>query len=366
MLLLAVGCGSNKPAGEPGSPAATGSSGTEDTGPVGDTDSGDAPPEDDTPGWSDNPEGPALTFFAADLPDSVRTGVDEGLAAAAAVWGRYGPLEYWVMGLDDDAAFALIDEHCAMRDAAGHHPFADCVEHHTEEGMDHNLIAYLRLGQMAVETDLPYGSMGRNGMRDWGIHLFSSSYPWGFGDVFDYVSPYDETKTVFHEYFHAVQHAHIESLNHRERDALLGPTWFVEGGAEYMATVATSKGWADGSLAMWDGSEPTPFAQQMRWKLDGGLQNRDENCPGMSIADIDYSDPCSYAAYELGAWGIAYLHSISSEDRLVDVFYPRLETVGWDAAFEEAFGLTPDQFYVDFEVFLTLSRGDQMAILPAL
>jgi hypothetical protein len=59
-------------------------------------------------------------------------------------------------------------------------------------------------------------------------------------------------------------------------------------------------------------------------------------------------------------------HYPSCDDRLVDVFYPRLEAVGWDAAFEEAFGLTPEQFYADFEVFLGLSRGEQMAILPPL
>jgi hypothetical protein len=86
----------------------------------------------------------------------------------------------------------------------------------------------------------------------------------------------------------------------------------------------------------------------------------------MALVDIDYSDPCSYAAYELGAWGIAYLHSMSSDDRLVDVFYPRLDAVGWESAFEEAFGMTSDQFYADFEVFLTLSRDEQLAILPPL
>ena len=228
------------------------------------------------------------------------------------------------------------------------------------------LAAYLRLGQEAVELGIPYGSMGRNGMREWGIHLFSSSYPWGFGDVFEGMSPYEETKTVFHEYFHAVQHAHIESLDHREREELMGPTWFAEGGAEYMAVYATAKGWSEGSLHTWAGSEPTPFTQQMRWKLDSGLENRDENCPGMALQDIDYSDPCSYAAYELGAWGIAYLHSISSDDRLVDVFYPRLNAVGWEAAFQEAFGLSSEQFYADFEVFLELPRSEQLAILPEL
>jgi len=62
---------------------------------------------------------PAQTFFASDLSQAVQDGVTQGLMHAANVWGNYGPLEYWVMGTDNDAGLALIETFCARRDARG-------------------------------------------------------------------------------------------------------------------------------------------------------------------------------------------------------------------------------------------------------
>ena len=192
---------------------------------------------------------------------------------AASVWGNYGPFEYWVMGTDDEAGLALIETFCERREARGDWDKASCLQHHTREDGEHNLLSYLKVGQEVIANDQPMGTAGRNGRRDWNIHLFASSYPFAFDRLFG-IAPEEETKTVFHEYFHAVQHAFIDSLDYQQRDELLGPTWFVEGGAEYMAQSYSEKLLNDGTIERSGVSYPR-FAERMEWKMLGGKEALD-------------------------------------------------------------------------------------------
>ena len=314
--------------------------------------------------WGEIHDQPPGTFFAADLSQAVRDGVDYGLVKASEAWGNYGPLEYWVLGTDTDAGLALITQFCERRDAQGHWDKASCMQHHTNENSDHNFMSYLEIGQQVIATGQPMGSMGLNGNRDWGIHFFTSSYPFGFDGIFEYIYPEEEIKTLFHEYFHAVQASNIYSTDYDVRDEMMGPTWFVEGGAEYMANFTTSKLWESGEMTMSAGSGFSTFSQRMEWKMIGGLESIEQYCPNKTIADITYQDECSYAAYELGAWAHAYLQNQTSEHQLLDVFYPSLNELGWEGAFVNAFGMSSADFYIDFEVFLDLSLEEQMQILP--
>ncbi|MBT6180106.1 MAG: hypothetical protein HOI23_22885 [Deltaproteobacteria bacterium] len=323
------------------------------------------PSDTDTPTqWGELSNNPAQTFFASDLSEAVRDGVNHGLQKAAEAWGNYGPLEYWVLGTESEAGLALITEFCERRESLGQWSLDQCMDHHTRADSDHNFMSYLALGQQVVAENTPMGSMGRNGNRDWGIHLFTSSYPFGFDGIFEGIIAEEEIKTLFHEYFHAVQHAHIFTMDYDTRDQLLGPTWFVEGGAEFMAEYTTAKLWAQGELFTTEGASFPTLRERMEWKLIGGKQNRDDNCPGKQLAEIDYGDACSYAAYELGAWGNAYLQHRAGEDALLQVFLPSVENLGWETAFEQAFGMSADSFYADFEVFLELPLQEQLAILP--
>ena len=59
--------------------------------------------------WGQIIEAPPALFFAADLSENVRHGLTNTLLAATAEWGNYGPLEYWVLGADREAASARDD-----------------------------------------------------------------------------------------------------------------------------------------------------------------------------------------------------------------------------------------------------------------
>ena len=64
----------------------------------------------------------------------------------------------------------------------------------------------------AIRSGVPTSAAWRNGKREWGIHLFSPSYPPGYGGLLE-VPFADDQKTAFHEYFHALQHAYIFTLD---------------------------------------------------------------------------------------------------------------------------------------------------------
>ena len=320
--------------------------------------------ENSVPGtWGQIIEAPPETFFAADLSDDVRNGVTHALLVATAEWGNYGPLEYWVLGTDRKAAKELAELFCERRSQLGQYDKSECFSHHTDTNSEHNFESYRKTGADAVARERTSTSMGRNGNRGWGIHLFASSYPLGFDKLFE-SSPGGEQKTVFHEYFHAVQHAHIQSRDHGERESLGGPIWFVEGGAEYMAQTTARKLWASGKLGRINNSALSSFEHSLENKMKNGKNMIGNNCPGVKLGDIAYGNDCETVAYDLGAWAIGYLLNIAGQTALLDTFYPNLNALGWEGAFQESFGMSSEDFYDEFNAFLEKPLSEQLAILP--
>lgn len=302
-------------------------------------------------------------FCAVDVPDLACTEVTRTLLIAMAEWGAYGPLEYWIQGLDEAAALDLIGVNCDRRAERGHRNRDDCLADHVER--DHGMLSYQRIGVGAIEAGRPRGNAGHNGGRQWNMHFFTSSLPWGFTDRFE-VSGASGQRTVLHEYFHAVQHAHLMTTDHelRYQGGALGPTWFGEGGAEWMAQATLDRLRTEGTMpeVNVEGRWEFVFEDKMRRKMTKGLDDI-ADCPGDQLHDWGY-DHCRTGAYDLGAWAHAWLSHRFGPDVLLDVLYPVLDAMGWDAAFEHAYGLTPAEFSDEFDGFLAWDLDDQMAILP--
>ena len=313
--------------------------------------------------WGQIIEAPPALFFAADLSENVRHGLTNTLLAATAEWGNYGPLEYWVLGADREAASALAEQLCKRRSDLGQWDEEDCLRHHTATHIDHGFESYRKVGADAVANQRAGGTMGWNGNRDWGIHFFTSSYPLGFDSLFG-ANPGGEQVTVFHEYFHAVQQAHIKTRDHNKREKLAGPMWFTEGGAEYMAQTTTRRLWSSGKLLLIDNSNLGSLERTFEHKLRNGKETIARACPGTNLGDITYSMECASAGYDLGCWAIAYLLHEQGQTALLDTFYPLLNELGWEVAFQETFGMSSEQFYIAFGRFLQLPLAEQLAILP--
>jgi hypothetical protein len=140
------------------------------------------------------------------------------------------------------------------------------------------------------------------------------------------------------------------------------PRWLEEGAAEFLALyLADENGWLS-------------FTERMEEALDGALDLR-TRVPNLTIADIaderqlervnDYCGLCfGVLQYETGQWATAWLASKTSVDEVFHGFFPRTYEHGIDRAFELSFGLSIDEFMVEFEDFLQLPRPQQLAILP--
>jgi hypothetical protein len=307
----------------------------------------------------------AEVFAASDVDPSVTRAVEESLTLATDMWGLYWPVEYWVLGLDADAGVALVAAFCERRDSRGDWDYDECMER--EAGSEqHAMIEYQQLAVEAFENNSPFSTAGRNGTAEWGIHRFASTLPWGLSGNFG-IPGAEDVKTVFHEYWHAVQHSFITTLDRDGRDAAMGPVWFVEGSAEFMAQYATGQLISQGTMPeVPEGDFTYTYEDGMRNKLFGINQELSGNCSGRTLTSIlDYSDECAGLGYDLGAWGVAYLVSQTAPDVLLNVFLPVVESLGFEEAFAQTFGQSLDEFDAEFMEFIVdSSESDRLAMLP--
>jgi hypothetical protein len=304
-------------------------------------------------------------FTADDLDESVGPTIEATLLAASEHWGLYWPVEYWVMGLDPDAGQALVEQYCQRRDEARQFAWSDCMARETGDE-ENSMISYQRQGAEALAKGQPLGTAGRNGDAGWGLHRFTSSIPWGLTGYFELPGE-GELKTVIHEYWHAVQHSFIQTLDRDRRKELMGPVWFVEGSAEYMAQIGRVALRAEDKLPeVPAGAGSFEFEEQMSGKLFSIGEALSGDCEGRVLTSItDYSDPCSNLGYDAGAWAIAYLLDETDDKTLLADFYPTLEKKGWQLAFEDFAGMSLAQFNEGFTKFIDKTTAERLAILPS-
>jgi hypothetical protein len=305
-------------------------------------------------------------FVASDVDDSVKEIIEQSLNLAADEWGLYWPVEYWVVGIDEQASKDLVNDFCQRRDSRGDQGYDDCSRR--QGGSEnHGIMSYHAITAEAAATGELRGEMGRNGAADWGVHWYASTLPWGLTDLFPGMNGEGEVETVFHEYWHAVQSSFISTLDWDARHELMGPVWFTEGSAEFMAKFLAEKLRSDGKMPkVLRMDNPHTYESQMSGKLFSIDEKMSGECSGTTLTSIvQYSDRCVGLGYELGAWGIAYLVSKTSDDVLLTDFHPVVEELGFEKAFEQTFGLTLLEFNDEFmDFFMSSTEGEKLAMLP--
>ena len=299
-------------------------------------------------------------FVAGDVSQKVEQAVRDALAAAVDVWGSSGRFEYWVLGTDRAAALELAEVFCTRRVARGDMSEGDCRRDSLDK--DHGFLHYQEIGANALATGRAHGSAGHNGGAEWGIHRMASSLPLGLAGLLG-ISAENEQITILHEYWHSVQHSFIQTKDHRRRRQLLGPVWFVEGSAVAMAELTAPKLWQAGKLSsekegsrLWENLEKR-MIKKMRF-----VQSKRQECS--NLLPTTYGGDCGKLAYDSGGWAIAYLLHKFGDDVLLKSFHPTVETLGWEGAFQRAFGQSSGQFLIEFERFIDLPLSEQVGILP--
>lgn len=303
-------------------------------------------------------------FVASDVDESVRDIAEASLNLAAAEWGLYWPVEYWILGFDEQAAEKLANDFCERRESRGDQRYDECFRRQGPGG--DGLMWYHSQNKQVRATGELKGDMGRNGAADWGIHWYASTLPWGLTDLYPGMNGESDIETFFHEYWHAVQASHISTLDWDTRHELMGPLWFVEGTAIFMAHFLAEKTRVDGTMPEVRRDWPYTYDFAMTDYLDRTDRHLKGPCaerPLISI--IEYDDQCNPYGKDLGTWGIAYLVSQTSHDVLLKDFLPIVEKFGFEGAFEEAFGLTLQEFNDEFmDFFMSTNKDQKLAVLP--
>lgn len=288
---------------------------------------------DKTDDWGKLSRKKAEFYAASDVPKSHVELTKRWYEVASREWGNYGPLEFWIVGSDVEAAKQLDDQYCRIRKQKD-----PSIDTKGCKNRSHNFERYAKEGNAGLNTQ-------RNEHSGWSgfIVTMASKNP----------GPHEEDykSVTLHEYFHVYQHAHIFSKNREERDSRTGKNpWWIEGGAEYMAQLLYSR-------------QPGVPADYLEVKMAQKLRSLEQLQEGESIRDIQYGRRGSIA-YDLGAWFVAFVIDKSSEDAFRIGFFQELDRLGFEASFERNFGSTSEQMLKEFhENFLQQPKAEMLKIL---
>ena len=284
--------------------------------------------------WGQISKNPAEFYAAKDVSEFQVNLTKKWHQIAAKAWGNYGPVEFWIVGSNEQAAAMLDQEYCKIRRQKD--PTLN-IDHCLKRG--HNFVSYAKNGNAGLNTR-------RNEHDQWSGFIITMSGKFPGPDEEDYMP------VTLHEYFHVYQHAHIDSPKQSERESRNQKNpWWAEGGAEYMAQLLYSRQ---------EGVRPDYLRQKMQRKLNSlnDLQS------GESIKDIPYGRR-GMIAYDLGAWFIAFLIHKTSEKAYLVGFFDDLNRKGFEGSFVKNFGGPSDAFLDEFHnTFLKLNLDEQLSILP--
>ncbi len=289
--------------------------------------------------WGQETDAVPEYYFAGDIGANQIDQIIDYYTIASDAWGNYGPLEFWVVGTDVNSADTLDEYYCALR-------------LQKDPCLNQNYLQWCLNREYSFVDYANNGGAGLSLSREDTTNCHHYSYmEITLASMYPFPNESDYDVVTMHEYFHVYQQAHIETFNYSERAQLMVVNpWWSEGGAEYMAQLLYSQQ---------DGVNTNYLDQRMSWKM----QSKADLINGEWISEIPYGQR-AYIAYDLGAWAIAYLISISSLESYRIDFYERLNEYGWEESFALSFGMTSDQFLTDFHQFLNLDLNEQLSILP--
>ena len=288
-------------------------------------------------GWNKQVSSPAEYFVATDVSESGKSIVKAGIQLAESYLGNWGPLRVYIIGNDVDATKSLVQNFCNW---SYQYSYVDyCVKH--DQGVEIREIAIFN---------------GSNAFAKHSRKLPNPTQAFVIGNPLKMAN--EAAKVAVHEYVHIYTAAHQLYIN---ADSFGGdwPIWLEEGAAEFLALyLSDQKSWLS-------------FEKRMKEALDIARSLR-SLVPGLTIADLEqdrdrvrkYCGLCmGQLQYETGQWATLWLVARTSIDVVFLEFFPSVYSMGLPQAFEKYFGLTIDQFHLEFEDFMASPYTEQRKLL---
>ena len=291
---------------------------------------------------------PLLLVGGEALESEVLEAISEGVDYGEEIFGKWGPVVAIAVQYQDPSVEYLATQNCRIRAKYHpHRPFKDCFNETLAfiSGFDECCGA-------VHDPPVPL-----NPVR---IQYFIYSAP----DAM--LRGNQLRKVTLHEYIHVVQNAQIvhphEIRCSDEENKLcefgFGPVWLEEGSAEYFAQYYSDKrGWANFESTMKQNLESALNVKQRGYSLRDVATRKGQR----QIAELCRCGGQLY--YDTGTWATAWLVNRSGEDAFFVEHFPNVAYVGFEKAFKNAFGLTLDEFYSEFDTFLDKPKSEQLKIL---
>ena len=172
---------------------------------------------------------------------------------------------------------------------------------------------------------------------------------------------------ILHEYFHVVNSANLFSKDFIEDETGnsvrpdFGPTSMSEGSANYLSNYLIRKLISEGKYDKSDNWNHS-LRDEMRSRMNQ-LKDLLVNCPNFNLSELNFGNVCD--PYTFGMWAIAYLLNIAENlNAYQELMFPLINDLGYYGAFEEAFGITFENFNQEFLEFLELPIEEQLEIIP--
>ncbi len=286
-------------------------------------------------------------FSTPDISQKTIEVVKEWYKIGSDAWGRYGPVEIYIVGNKKSDAIKLEKDFCNrhIKLDRGWSKKYDCASE------NHKIFTrYADEGGAAVST---YRK----------AHLFYDFYTLIMSSSRPRPSEEDYKFVLLHEYFHIHQHAHISdkcSDNNRipcERDKKATGEydkrpWFQEGGAEYRGHLLYSENTGNKNF----------LKKAMIRKLKRSLLDYKQKYK-MNLKGLTYKTG-KKVAYDIGSWFIAYLiHHEGEKKHRVD-FYNDLDRLGFESSFKKNFGKSSDEYIKEFNEFIIQPQWKVIGIIP--
>ena len=286
-------------------------------------------------------------FSTPDISQKTIEVVKEWYKIGSDAWGRYGPIEIYIVGNKKSDAIKLEKDFCNrhIQLDKGWNKKYDCANE------NHKIFTrYAEEGGAAVST---YRK----------AHLYYDFYTLTMSSSRPRPSEEDYKFILLHEYFHIHQHAHISdkcSDDRRipcERDKKSTGEyekrpWFQEGGAEYRGHLLYSQNINNNNF----------LKNAMIRKLENSLSDYKQKYE-MDLKGLTYKKG-KKVAYDIGSWFIAYLiHHEGEEKHRVD-FYNDLDELGFESSFRKNFGKSSDNYIKEFNEFIIQPQWKVIEIIP--
>ena len=331
-----------------------------------------------------------IVFVAPDVSQAEKQGVERALEIASNEWDIDSFIEYWVIGEGIEEANILANTYCerrqelgqflinlesslpgnarAYRDEIDQDMFSQCLE----LMMFPNQSAESIIGANSNWSDLNYEGEFES-YRGKGGAAVRSRKSWGGPGYDNYVRSSKamvnsftnsniigerSLSIVIHEYYHIFQ----AFYDNQSQDGYIVEQWFVEGGADFMASkLVYQRGLIE--------SDSPDFKTKYRTLM---TNIQDDIDLGYIISQESLDDFSFYKgywtgsriAYTFGAWATAYLNYKVGNNDSLNEYYSKLPIIGAENSFEDTYSLTLEEFYIEFNEFLKKPIDEQMEIIP--